>query len=170
MAVRLFIYLVATLTVGEEHAFPLVLQVIRDAGLEILDYDEELRRVVVRAPSRLSPQLGSIIRSYARSYRIEVKASARLRADPRRLAGLGARLQRLPGGVIVFTVPCGGYTVWGEARGRRLLLKLCRGGGYSDPASFPQGLCGFEDDPVELVESARPCFSRVAEALGKGAA
>jgi len=166
---RVYSYLVATLTVSLDKAFPSVIQALRDAGLDVLDYDEASRRVVVRASAGLAPVLASMLRAYASSYTLEAKGSARLRVDPRLLRSAGYPYTRFSGRLL-FLADCGGAMVWGEERRGRLLLKYCRRGLYRDPASFPQGLCSFPGgDPVELVEAARRCFIDVVSRLrGEG--
>ncbi len=157
MARRIFIYVTATMIARQDIALATVIERMRDAGLEVVDYEEETRRIVVRAPRRLVHVLGSFLRSYAANAVIEVKASAPPAKPPE-----GAR--RIQAGRrLLFYADCGeGYAVWGEVVGRRSLLKLCRRAGLVDPAQMPASLCVFDYTVLEdAVEAAARCFSRV---------
>ena len=164
---KVFIYIVAYVTIDVRHPFSSVIERLRDAGFEVLDYDEQTRRVVVRGPRRMAGQLYSYLQAYSASASIEVKMSTKARLKPRtaglHIARAGQRL--------LFLYHCkGGGLVWGEARGRRVLAKYCRGGLYRDPASFPQGMCmhTFRGSLEELVRSAEECFSELMSVLCPG--
>jgi len=166
---RPYIYLTSSIVVRLDAAFPSVIDAMRSAGFDIVDYDEATRRIVVRVPARLAPSLASFIRSYASSFSVEVKASIRRRLSRESLRKLGI-VYVAAGARLLFLLPCNGgdgRIVWGEHRGGRTLLKYCRSALYRDPASFPQSLCAFQRDPVELLEEARPCLERAAELLEK---
>lgn len=162
---RLYTYVSGSMVVRNDVAFLTVVERMRDAGIEVVDFDEEARRIVFRASTRLVGILGIFLKRYAASYTVEVKASARgsLRSWPR-----GFRKVRV-GDRVLFFVECGdGLGVWGEYRGRRLLLKLCRSGLAVDPAQMPSSLCIHPGgDVASLVEKGALCFRKVVEALAR---
>ncbi len=167
MPIRLYVYVSGSMIARGDVAFVTVVERMRDTGIEVVDFDELSRRIVFRAPSRLASILGLFLKKYAASHTVEVKASARasLRGWPQ-----GLRRVRV-GDRVLFFAECGrGLGAWGEYRGRRLLLKLCRSGVAVDPAQMPSSLCIHPGgDPVLLVEEATECFNKVIERLAKQA-
>ena len=163
---RPFVYLVAYMTVDARHPFSSVVERFMDAGFEVLDYNEQSRRLVVRGARRMAGRLYSYLRAYSATATIEVKMSARVRLQRRAARMSVARAgQRL-----LFLYRCrgsGAGVVWGEALGRRVLAKYCKGSLYGDPASFPQGLCmhEFQGSLEELVREAEECFSELLSLL-----
>ncbi len=167
MAVKLYTYVAGSMIVRHDVAFVTVVERMRDAGIEVVDFDELSRRIVFRASARLVSILGLFLRKYAASYTVEVKASAKLSMKE---WPPGLRRVRV-GDRVLFFAECGrGLGVWGEYRGRKLLLKLCRSGAAVDPAQMPSSLCIHPgDDPSRLVEEAVECFNQVIERLAKPA-
>lgn len=162
----MFIYLSGTMVVRGSIAFATVIERLRDSGIDVVDFDEVSRRVVVRAPASHAGLLAAAARSYAESIVFEIKASATV---PRGWKPREEWRVTRAGDRVLFYSSCGevGWAVWGEKRSRRLLLKLCRRGVMVDPAMLPESLCSFGERDLEnlglLLDKALRCFREVAQ-------
>jgi hypothetical protein len=74
---RLHLYIAATLVAREAVAFTSLLEKLRSAGVDVVDYDELMRRVVVRASGTGIALLASFAKAYFEDVSFEIKASAR---------------------------------------------------------------------------------------------
>lgn len=162
----IYVYISSTVVVKGSIAFATVIERLRDSGIDVVDFDEVSRRIVVRAPASHAGLLATAARSYAESIVFEIKASAMVPREwkpPKewRVTRVGDRL--------LFYTYCDetGWAVWGEKRSRRLLLKLCRRGVMVDPAMLPESLCSFRKQDLEnlgsLIDKALRCFRKVVQ-------
>lgn len=153
--------------VSQKHAFTTVLERLRDAGIEVVGFDEVVRRIVLRSPARLTPVLENYARTYFTEFSFEVKGIIKNRSTLKGLSRLG-RVQRTSiGGRLLGLYDCGKALVWFELDREKALVKYCRRSLYRDPASYPQGLCSYTlaDRPslVEAVGDAVECFGKLVE-------
>ncbi|ABM80824.1 hypothetical protein [Hyperthermus butylicus] len=166
---RLYTYLTVTLSLKPQKSLPQLISLVEMShpSLELVDFNEETRRVVIRARASEAPFLEKLLRDYASSASIEVKASLRTKIDVKKLRSIGVRYIAY-GGRILFYTRCRDDAVFGEARGREILLKYCRWASSVDPAALPPALCSFSqiEGLVELVSSARRCFGELLRTLG----
>jgi hypothetical protein len=167
---KVFMFITATMTVKQEKSMASLLASIRESGrsVEIVDHDELTRRLVLRAPIVELGFLLMIIRQYAVAAVLEVKASLRRKITEKNLRSIKARLARA-GKVVLFYWVCGEGSVFGEIRGRHVLLKYCRKGGNVDPASAPFSLCSFDalsENIEKIVDNASKCFQEFNRVIG----
>jgi hypothetical protein len=161
---RLFVYVAGVMVVRPEYAFASVLERLRDVGMNIVDYDELERRIVLKAASQSIALLPLIVKKYAVSFVFEVKAVAY--SVPALSTKGVARLVRF-GSRTLFYMPCSVWGVWGELNKSRLLLRLCRKALAVDPAQVPPSLCTFNKNEIErvgeFVEEMRKCAEMIVE-------
>ena len=165
---RLYTYLTATLSVRPQKSLPQLVSLVETSqpSIELVDFDEETRRVVIRAKASEAPFVEKLIRDYAASASVEVKASFRARIDVKKLRSVGARCI-VHGNRILFYTQCRNGAIFGEVKGREVLLKYCRWASSVDPAALPPALCSFSqlERLVDLVSTARQCFIELLQAL-----
>lgn len=167
---RVYTYITAVLRVKDTKPFSKLVSLLEDSKplIQLVDYSEENRRVVVRCPAREVGRLESIAREYAAVMTYEVKATLRAKVNAKTLKGLGAAYRPGKPGTLLFYLPCNDHAVYGESKGREVLLKLCRKAAAVDPAALPPGLCTFdmsEHNIVDVVEKAEKCFNSISEKL-----
>ncbi|KSW11883.1 hypothetical protein CF15_03530 [Pyrodictium occultum] len=142
----------------------LLANVASNSEVELVDHDEESRRVVLRAPARETAYLQLLVINYADAASFEVKASLKGRLDRSELRKVADAFRDL-GSRLLFYMRCsGGGAVLGEVRKRGILLKYCRSAANVDPAAAPPTLCSFDPrrEPIAVVvEKAGTCFNEV---------
>ena len=162
---HIYVFISGVAIVSQEHAFSAVLERLRDARIEVVEFDEILRRIVLRSPKNLIPMLENYAKSYLTEFSFEVKCTIKNRSILRGLRRL-SRVQTMRiGERLVGLYSCEKASIWFELTRWKALAKYCRKSLYSDPASFPQSLCVYtlnEATPlIEIVNKALKCFKNL---------
>jgi hypothetical protein len=162
---HIYVFVSGVAIVSQKHAFSAVLERLRDAGIEVVEFDEILRRIVLRSPKNLVPVLENYAKSYFTEFSFEIKGTIKNRSILRGLRRLSRAQTMRVGERLVGLYSCGEASVWFELARWKALVKYCRKSLYSDPASFPQSLCAYtlnEASPiVETVDKALNCFKNL---------
>ncbi len=169
---RLYWYILATSTLKPEASLTSFIAMLRKSGIEVVDYEEETRRVLHRVPlSKLGDAMGLWDR-YAATTVLEYKASGR--APDARLSILRRTFDQAdetPSAKLILA-RCGvydAYAVFAELRRGRFLAKLCRREALENLVTqLPASLCTWVYpgvDPESLVKPAVGCISEVYEKL-----
>ena len=169
---RLYWYILATSTVKPEASLTSFIAALKRAGFEIVDYEEETRRVLHRVPlSKLDEAIGLWDR-YTETTVLEYKASGR--APDVRLSLLRRvfdQADETPSAKLILA-GCSvdaAYAVFAELRRGRFLAKLCRREALENLVTqLPASLCTWiypEVDPRALIKPAVGCISEVYERL-----
>ncbi len=172
---RMYIHIVVTMSVRPSASMASLLAVLSEnKSLELIDHDEIMRRVIVRAVPSEAGYLELLIQKYASSASFEIKASIKKSVSVDDLARLGAKYVRHHKRLLFFWI-CDNGAVFGEQKPRsRILLKYCRRATISiDPAAVPYSLCSFnpfEQRITDVLEKARHCFNKLVSKLGENEA
>ncbi len=169
---RLYWYVLATATVKPEASLTSFIAALRESKVEIVDYEEDARRVLHRVPFHIVPYVKSLWEKYAATVSMEFKASGRAPVVKtsvlRRVFGVA---EETPAAQLVLT-PCeqrGEYAVFAELRRGRLKAKLCRREALEENVTMlPPSLCVWvypEMQPEPLMDAARECITSFYERL-----
>ena len=141
---------------------------LRKLGVEIVDYEEETRRVLHRVPLSKLEHVLPLWERYVQTTTFEHKASGR--APEVRVSLLRRRFgqaDETPAAKLLLA-PCTEYqsfSVLAELRKGRFLAKLCRREALENLVTqVPASLCAWvypETDPRSLVKPAVACISEV---------
>ena len=162
---KYYMYLVAYITVSPSKSMARLLMLLKEqAETEIVDYNEEYRRVVAKFTRKSLPWILMLIEDYASSATIEIKAVHRgVSFDAiKRLT-----IYRVSRDNLLFIRECSKHRellLHGEQR-KKLLLKVCRNIIMKDPTIFPPSACIFEKDSkiVDLVIKSSECLDEFFE-------
>jgi hypothetical protein len=171
MAGKPYIYITLVMRVREDKSFSRLVSMIKDnePRIQLVDYSEDNRRIVVRVPAREVAFAQRLAAEYGGSVTYDVKATIKAKVQPKRLREIGAVYRPGKPGTILFYLNCeGDAAVYGEVKGREVMVKLCRRTLQADPSALPPGLCSFtpeELDMADAIEKARRCFNSLLEKL-----
>ena len=173
---RIYYFLTLTGHVSERASLASLVVALRSrssGGLELVDFDEPTRRIVLRfAPTEIA-FVKTLLGSYIDSATFEVKAKTRMRLSPKQVRAAGGVAEQAAGRLLAL-IPCRDGMVFAEQKGRELLLKYCVKPSTQAvllPASLPPSLCSFnplETDVTGIYERGRRCIEEVVERLGAG--
>jgi hypothetical protein len=163
-------YITIIFRVREDRSFSRLISIIRDNEplVQLVDYNEDNRRVVIRVPAKEVAFASRLIEEYGASVTYDVKATIRARIPRSKLKELGATYRPGKPGTLLFYLGCDDLAVYGEVKGREVLAKLCKKTLMADPSALPPGLCSFsptEMSLVDAVDKARECFNSLLEKL-----
>lgn len=168
--VRYYVFITLIIHVKLEASIASLLANIKENnGVAIIDHDEVARRLILRAPLREAAYLQMLVDHYADTATFEVKASMKKRIDVKKLRSMNT-IYRSIGNRLLFYKTCSSGAVFGEARGRDLLLKYCKKAMMVDPAALPPVLCSFDalmEGIAEVADRARGCFDEIINSLLK---
>ncbi len=169
---KIYTYIVVTMSVKQTASIASLLAVLSEnKSIELIDHDEAMRRVIVRAPPSEAGYLELLVNKYASSASFEVKASIKKSINTEDLTQLRAKYVRNKR--LLFYWNCDDGAVFGEQKPRsRILLKYCREATGIDPAMIPYSLCSFnpfEQRITSVLEKARQCFTRFVDKLSRNA-
>ncbi len=169
---RLYWFVLAAASIKPEASLTGFIAALREAKVELVDYEEETRRVLHRVPFHQVPFVKMLWDKYASTVTMEFKASGRAPA-------LRTSLLRKVFGVADET-PSAQLVLWGcdarpeysvfaELRRGRMLAKLCRREALEENVTMlPPSLCVWvypDTQPEPLMEAARECITRFYERL-----
>ncbi len=171
---RLYHFITVTGHVSERASLASLLVMLRERsgkGLDLVDYDEATRRIVLRLSPTEIGFVKSLLGVYLDSATFEVKAKTRGRIDKKSVRALGGKVEPGPPATLAI-IPCSTGLVFVEQKGRELLLKYCRRGlALTLPSELPPSMCSFnpfENDMLDTYERGRKCFEEVVEKLVEG--
>ncbi|AEM38834.1 hypothetical protein Pyrfu_0965 [Pyrolobus fumarii 1A] len=167
---RLYWYVLAVASIKPEASLTSFLAALRDARIEVVDYEEETRRVLHRVPFEKLPLAMSLWDKYTSSVTLEFKASgAARRVRVSLLRRTFAQVDETPSAILLLD-KCeahSDYSVFGELRGRRLTLKLCRREALEQNVTqLAPSLCVWiypGVNPIHLMDAAQTCISSFYE-------
>jgi len=168
---KFYMYITLVMKVREDRSFSRLVSMLKDSEptIQLVDYSEDSRRVVVRIPAREAAFAIRLVEEYSGSASYDVKATMRVKVHPRKLKEIGAVYRPGKPGTILFYTACGeDMAVYGEVKGREVMVKLCKKTLMVDPSTLPPGLCSFtpaELDILNALERARRCFKSLLEKL-----
>jgi hypothetical protein len=172
VALRYYGYVIVSLTVRRDKSLAALLARLAPLErVEVLNYDEETRRVLVRATISEASFVGVLAREFSTFSTIEVKYFIKGRKpDYSALEQLGARCSRV-GRKTLFVFSCNNGLLYGEV-GKRIAVKYCKRALIVDPSAVPPSICMFQADSGEapklierLVSESRTCVEEFTALL-----
>ena len=169
---RLYWYILATSTVKPEASLTSFIAALRKQGIEVVDYEEDTRRVLHRVPLSKLDDAISLWNRYASITVLEYKASGR--APDIRVSLLRRQFDsadETPAAKLILAGCTGDrrFAVFAEIRRGRFIAKLCRREALENLVTqLPPSLCTWlypEIDPHSLIKPAVGCISEVYEKL-----
>ncbi len=167
-----FYFITLTGHVSEKASLASLVNMVRareGAGIQLVDYDEESRRVVLRFSPTEVGFVKTLLGNYIDSAAFEVKAKLRGRLDAAKARKAGGSVERTPKTLLAL-IPCPDGLLLVEQKGRELLVKYCSRPAYGDfkalltPSTVPPSLCSFnpfQTDILDIFEKARDCVEKL---------
>ncbi len=166
---RLYAFVTFYLHVKDSASMAMLLSILRSSpNIELVDYVEDTRRIVLRAGPAALPFLKIIIDKYIDSGTFEVKSTSHRRISLEKLKKEMIRYEIHSKRILALFDCSKGYTIL-EQRREGLLMKFCKKALIPPlPSQVPPSLCSFlvrTDDPVLIYESAHECFKKTINRL-----
>ncbi len=167
---KLYWYVSAVSTVKPEASLTSFVRSLKDAGVDVVEYDEDTRRVYHRFPMSKLPAILGLWERYAAVTSYELKASGKARRlKPSLLRRVFEQADETPAAVLVLSSCPEGYAVFAELRSQRVTMKLCRREALEAiVTSLPPSLCEWfypGSEPLRLVPRAQRCITSFYERL-----